>query len=140
LHVPFTFSKGAYGHGHTDKLAINVFRYGYDWSADLGYPTTWTDRKYGNWETDTASHWTVMLDEAEQKSNVIGEYHWLAPTPLVDACEASCLPAYPNAELYRRTVGIVKDAAGEPLYVVDIFRVAGATTRDYLVHSLGKPE
>lgn len=140
LHVPFTFSKGAYGHGHTDKLAINVFRYGYDWSADLGYPTTWTDRKYGNWETDTASHWTVMLDEAEQKGNVIGEYHWLAQTPLVDACEASCLPAYPKAELYRRTVGIVKDAAGEPLYVVDIFRVAGASTRDYLLHSLGKPE
>lgn len=140
LHLPFTFSKGAYGHGHTDKLAINVFRYGYDWSADLGYPTTWTDRKYGNWETDTASHWTVMLDETEQKSNVIGEYHWFAQTPLVDACEASCLPAYPNAELYRRTVGIVKDVAGEPLYMVDIFRVAGASTRDYLFHSLGKPE
>ncbi|MBU0609190.1 MAG: hypothetical protein KKI08_14990, partial [Armatimonadetes bacterium] len=29
---------------------------------------------------------------------------------------------------------------GEPLYVVDFFRVAGGKTRDYHFHSLGKPE
>ena len=140
VHVPFTFSKGSYGHGHTDKLAINIFRYGYDWSADIGYPTTWTDRKLSNWETDTASHCTVMLDEKEQRGNIIGQFHWYATTPLVDACEASAPAAYPDAELYRRTVALVRDDDGEPLYVVDVFRTAGAKVRDYLFHSLGKPD
>lgn len=140
LHVPFTFSKGNYGHGHTDKLAINLFRFGYDWSADLGYPTTWTDPKYGNWETDTASHCLVVLDGAEQRPNVIGQLEYYATSPLVDVCEATALEAYPNATDYRRTVALVRDETGEPLYVVDLFRAAGATVRDYRFHSLGRPE
>ena len=139
-HVALTFSKGAYGHGHTDKLALNLFRYGYDLTADLGYPTTWTDLKYGGWETDTASHCTVMLDESEQRSNVTGRLHYFATEPLCDVVEASCESAYPDASLYRRTVALVKDEDGDPLYTVDVFRVAGAGTRDYLFHSLGKPE
>ena len=44
----------------------------------------------------------------------------------------------PEPELYRRT-GIVNDAAGELLYVVD-YPCGRASTRDYLLHSLGKPE
>jgi len=139
-HVCLTFSKGGYGHGHTDKLAINLLRYGYDLSADLGYPTTWTDIKYGGWERNTASHCTVMLDEKPQRGNVIGRLHHYAPQTAFDVVEASAQPAYPQASLYRRTVALVRDQAGEPLYTVDVFRTAGAATRDYLFHSLGGPE
>jgi heparinase II/III-like protein/F5/8 type C domain-containing protein len=139
-HVCLTFSRGAYGHGHPDKLAVNLFRHGYDLTADLGYPTTWTDIKCGGWEKATASHCTVMLDERGQRGNVIGSLHYFATEPTCDVVEASARPAYPNATLYRRTVALVRDDQGEPSYTVDIFRVAGATTRDYLFHSLGKPE
>ncbi|MCE5238223.1 heparinase II/III-family protein [bacterium] len=140
LHVPMTFSKGQYAHGHPDKLAINLFRYGYDLSADLGYPTTWTDIKNGGWETNTASHCTVMVDERGQQGYVIGNLHFFAAEPLCDVVEASAERAYPQCSLYRRTVGVVRDEQGEPLYVVDFFRVAGGKTRDYHFHSLGKPE
>jgi len=139
-HVCLTFSKGAYGHGHTDKLAINVLRYGYDFSADLGYPTTWTDIKAWGWETSTASHCTVMVDESPQVSNVIGKLGFYAAEPPCDVVEASAEGAYPQCSLYRRTVALVRDSEGEPLYTVDLFRVAGGRTRDYLLHSFGKPE
>jgi len=140
LHVPMTFSKGQYAHGHPDKLAINIFRYGWDLSADLGYPTTWTGAKNGGWETNTASHCTVMVDERGQQGYVIGNLHFFATEPLCDVVEASAEKAYPQCSLYRRTVGVVRDEQGEPLYVVDFFRVAGGKTRDYHFHSLGKPE
>ena len=139
-HVCLTFSKGSYGHGHADKLAINIIRYGYDLSADLGYPGTWTDIKCGGWVKHTASHCTVMLDGQPQRSNIVGRQHLFATQSLCDVVEASGEAAYPDASLYRRTVALVRDDAGEPLYTVDIFRVAGATTRDYLFHSLGKPD
>jgi len=137
-HVCLTFSKGGYGHGHKDKLAINILRYGYDLSADLGYPGTWTDIKCGGWVKDTASHCTVMLNERPQRGNVVGRLHFFAEQPLFDVVEASAERAYPQASLYRRTVAIVRDDEGDPLYTVDIFRVAGASTRDYLFHSLGR--
>ncbi len=139
-HVPFTFSKGSYGHGHTDKLALNVIASGYDLSADLGYPTTWTDAKYGGWETNTASHWTVMLDGRSQQGYATGKLGFFDTSPPVDSVEASCEAAYPGSSLYRRTLALARDAAGEPLYAVDLFRTAGAGVRDYLHHSLGKPE
>ena len=137
-HVCLTFTKGGYGHGHKDKLAINILRYGYDLSADLGYPGTWTDIKCGGWVKDTASHCTVMLDERPQRGNVVGRLHFFAKQPFLDVVEASAERAYPKANLYRRTVAVVRDDEGEPLYTVDIFRVAGASTRDYLFHSLGR--
>lgn len=139
-HLCFTYSKGSYAHGHGDKLALNVFRYGFDLTADLGYPTTWTDIKTSGWETNTASHCTVMLDERPQQMSTVGTLHMYATTPLADVVEASQEVCYPDSTLYRRTVALVRDEVGEPLYACDVFRVAGAKTRDYLFHSLGKPE
>ncbi|MBN1346854.1 MAG: heparinase II/III family protein [Phycisphaerae bacterium] len=139
-HVCMTFSKGSYGHGHADKLAINLFRFGYDFSADVGYPSTWTDIKCSGWETHTASHCTVMLDEQRQRTSVIGQLHAFVAEAPCDVVEASAEKAYPQASLYRRTVALVRDGEGEPLYTVDLFRVAGAKTRDYLFHSLGRPD
>ncbi len=139
-HVCLTLSKGSYGHGHGDKLAINLFRYGYDLSADVGYPSTWTDLKCSGWETHTASHCTVMLDEQPQRFSTIGRLHLFAAEPPCDVVEASAERAYAQATLYRRTVAIVRDDDGEPLYTLDLFRVAGAKTRDYHFHSLGTPE
>ncbi len=139
VHVPLTFTKGQYAHGHLDKLAINLFRHGFDFSADLGYPTTWTDLKTGGWTSHTASHCTVMLDAAPQRGNVVGRLHFYATQPLVDVVEAAA-PAYAQAKIYQRTVALVRDEAGEPLYCADVFRTDGGRVRDWLWHSLGQPE
>ena len=37
-HVVLNYGKGNHGHGHMDKLAVNIIAYGFDLSADLGYP------------------------------------------------------------------------------------------------------
>ncbi len=139
-HVCLTFSKGSYGHGHGDKLALNLIRYGYDLTADLGYPTTWTDLKYQGWETHTASHCTVMLDGSAQTGNVCGRLHLYACSAPADVVEASAEDAYPGASLYRRTSALVRNGQGEVLYTADIFRTAGTASRDYLFHGLGRPE
>ncbi|MCC7491472.1 MAG: heparinase II/III family protein [Fimbriimonadaceae bacterium] len=138
-HLAFTFSKGNYAHGHGDKLAINLFERGWDLTADLGYPTTWTDRKYHGWETHTASHCTVMVDAQPQRGNVIGRLLTYAELPAVGFVEASA-PAYPQCSEYRRLLAQVRDEQGDPLYVADLFRVRGGQRREYLFHSLGTPD
>ncbi len=81
-----------------------------------------------------------MLKERGQTGNVTGKLSYFATQPPCDAVEASCEAAYPGTSLYRRTLALIRDPNGEPLYLADIFRVAGAKTRDYLFHSLASPE
>jgi hypothetical protein len=57
--------------------------------------------------------------------------------PMVQVVEADGERAYRgcvNLQRYRRTVALVKIDEGE-CYVVDIFRVRGGTTHDYMLHS-----
>ena len=64
-HVVLNYGKGNHGHGHMDKLAVNLIAYGYDLSADLGYPPSWVAPKKAGWETHTASHCTAVIDGRE---------------------------------------------------------------------------
>ncbi len=49
VHVVLNFDKGTQAHGHRDKLAVNVLAYGYDLTADIGYPSSWISRKLQGW-------------------------------------------------------------------------------------------
>jgi hypothetical protein len=60
----------------------------------------------------------------------MGGLHLYHAWPGLSVVEASCDMAC-EVPLYRRTVALIGP------YVVDIFRVAGAGTRDYLFHSIG---
>ena len=63
-HIAFNYGKGSYAHSHHEKLALWVFAYGYDLTAEVGYPIS--EERYGGWETQTASHCTAVVDEKTQ--------------------------------------------------------------------------
>ncbi len=133
-HVVLNYGKGNHGHGHMDKLAVNVIAYGYDLSADLGYPPSWVAPKKAGWETHTASHCTAVIDGQNQVF-ATGSLNLFVPGPWVHMADASGERAYPGlANLYRRAVALVP-VDEKRAYVVDWFRIAGGAEHDYSFHS-----
>lgn len=133
-HVVLNYGKGNRGHGHMDKLAVNIIAYGYDLSADLGYPPSWVAPKKDGWETHTASHFTAVIDGRNQEF-ATGSLNQLVEGPWVRLADASAERAYPDlASLYRRTVALVP-VDDDRAYVVDLFRTAGGSEHDYSFHS-----
>ncbi len=133
-HVVLNYGKGNRGHGHMDKLAVNIIAFGYDLSADLGYPPSWVAPKKDGWETHTASHFTAVIDGRNQVF-ATGSLNLLVEGPWVRLADASAERAYPDlAKLYRRAVALVP-VDDERAYVVDLFRVSGGSEHDYSFHS-----
>ncbi|MDA0745733.1 MAG: heparinase II/III family protein, partial [bacterium] len=138
-HLVLNYGKGNRGHGHRDKLAVNLMAHGYDFSADLGYPPSWVAPKISGWETHTVSHFTVMVD-GENQEFATGSLHTFVPGPWVRLADASATPAYPGrATEYRRAVALIP-VDDERSYMVDLFRVVGGETHDYNFHSLAGEE
>lgn len=134
-HLVLNYGKGSSGHGHRDKLGINLITFGYDLACDLGYPTTFTHDKVDGWEKHTASHATVCIDGQAQEI-ATGSLRFYGRAPGMQAVCASGEAAYPGcAEVYERTLVMV-DAPGPDAYVVDLFRVKGGSTHDYMFRSL----
>ena len=112
------YGKGSGGHGHRDKLSINLIAFGYDLACDLGYPTTFTHKKVDGWEKHTASHATVCIDGRAQEI-ATGSLRFFGRTPGMQAVCASGERAYPGcAGVYERTLVMV-DAPGSDAYVFD---------------------
>ena len=137
-HLVLNYGKGNRGHGHRDKLALNLIAFGYDLSADLGYPPSWIAPKMAGWETHTASHFTALID-GENQEYATGSLDRVVDGPWIRLIEASGERAYPNAELYKRTLALVP-LDEERYYVVDLFRIGGGSTHDYSAHSLAGEE
>ena len=134
-HLVLNYGKGSGGHGHRDKLSINLISFGYDLACDLGYPTTFTHKKVDGWEKHTASHATVCIDGQAQEI-ATGSLRFYGRTPGMQAVCASGERAYPGcAEVYERTLVMV-DASRSDTYVVDLFRVKGGSRHDYMFRSL----
>jgi hypothetical protein len=134
-HIVLNYGKGNSGHGHHDKLAVNLIAYGYDLAADLGYPTTFTHRKVAGWETHTASHATVCIDGRNQEL-ATGSLRLFGKTPGTQVICATGERAYPDlAEVYERTLSVI-DVSDSQAYVFDVFRVRGGNVHDYLFRSL----
>ena len=134
-HLVLNYGKGSGGHGHRDKLSINLIAFGYDLACDLGYPTTFTHKKVDGWEKHTASHATVCIDGRAQEI-ATGSLRFFGRTPGMQAVCASGERAYPEcAGVYERTLVMV-DAPGSDTYVFDLFRVRGGATHDYMFRSL----
>ena len=136
VHVVLDFDKGTQAHGHRDKLAVNVLAYGYDLTADVGYPASWIARKLEGWETHSLSHATVLIDGKNQ-ALATGSLVGFFPGGRVQVVEAEAETAYPGlARVYRRGLMLVR-VDSQHVYVVDVFRVAGGSTYDYSFHSYG---
>jgi len=129
------------GHGHADRLNIEMFAHGRALLTENGYPTPFTRPNFHQWRrANTVRHYCVMIDELPQLSLHAGDLNTLATTPEVQLMDASAEIAYPGlASLYRRTTALI-DVSEEDSYLLDIFRVRGGTQHDWCYHGPPLPE
>ncbi|MEA3403811.1 MAG: heparinase II/III family protein [Armatimonadota bacterium] len=175
LHLHYS---GTHGHEHYDALSIILFAGGREHLSETKYraPDDWPSTR--EWQTMTAGHNTVVIDEQNQQGRFPHESH-RRPITEADAMEGISQHAgmtidipnwryrdgghgnalndpklrcfcpdwdtvqvaeaegerawYPEPEIYRRTVALVR-IDGSQVYAVDIFRVRGGETHDWMLH------
>ena len=165
LHLHYS---GTHGHEHYDALNIILFARGKELISETKYraPEDWASTR--EWQTMTAGHNTVVIDEKNHEGRFPHASHRRAITDAdamdgipnwryrdgghgntlndgklrcfcpdwdtVQVAEAEAERAYyPDPELYRRTVALVR-ADEHEVYAVDIFRVRGGETHDWMLH------
>ncbi|MHB8995864.1 MAG: heparinase II/III domain-containing protein [Armatimonadota bacterium] len=124
------------GHGHYDRLNVEMFAFGMSVMPDDGYPTPFTRPDFHEWRrANTYKHHCVMIDELPQMTLHAGQLQAIAGTPEVQYVDVSAESAYPNtASLYRRTCALL-DISPDQSYLLDIFRVRGGSQHDWCYHS-----
>jgi hypothetical protein len=123
---------GGYGHAHADNLQFSLFAKGSELLSDIGYSHT----KLRLWTISTIGHNTVAIDRRDQATrNSDGDLLLFVPDLKgVAAVEARGERGYPGlAQVYRRQLLLVRISDTDS-YVVDIFRVQGGKTHDWLLH------
>lgn len=122
------------GHGHADRLNIELFALGRKLIPDLGYPQfAAEDPEPPGWSRNTVSHNTVVVNAKQQTTDDCGEVSAFASSPTVQFVEVDAPRAYRGeVEMYRRSVALIDTPAGP--YAVDIFRVGGGSQHDYVLH------
>ena len=123
------------GHGHHDRLNIQMWALGKAMLPEDGYPFPFTRPDFWRWRnTDTVKHYCVVVDEATQTTQVAGHLNTLASAPSVQLMDASAEVAYPGlVSLYRRTTAMI-DIGDDRAYALDIFRVRGGSQHDWCFH------
>ena len=123
------------GHGHHDRLNIQMWALGKAMLPEDGYPFPFTRPDFWRWRnTDTVKHYCVVVDETTQTTQIAGHLNTLASAPFVQLMDASAEAAYPGlVSLYRRTTALI-DIDDERTYALDIFRVHGGSQHDWCLH------
>lgn len=123
------------GHGHFDRLTLEVFAAGQPLLPDLGYPDAMNDYVPGiyTWSKNTIAHNTVTVDAQKQPNNAPGVVRLFAAGPFARVIDVDAPGTYPQCSLYRRAL-IQIDASANDSYYVDVFTVAGGTQHDYSLH------
>ena len=123
------------GHGHHDRLNIQMWALGKAMLPEDGYPFPFTRPDFWRWRnTDTVKHYCVVVDETTQTTQVAGHLNTLASAPFVQLMDASAEVAYPGmVSLYRRTTALI-DIDDDSAYALDIFRVHGGSQHDWCFH------
>lgn len=129
------YGSAAGGHGHHDRLNIEMWALERPVLPDDGYPFPFTRPDFWRWRsTDTHKHYCVVVDETTQQTQYAGHLNALVSTPQVQLADASGEIAYPNhVSLYRRTAALI-DISDEDGYLLDIFRVRGGRRHDWCFH------
>ena len=133
------FGSSPIGHNHNDTLHLGIEAFGLDMSPDFGYPAEMTGAgatKRHNWDSATASHNTVMVNDMQQIS------HREGGKPLhfddsgdIQVVDVDAPQAYPNiTDVYRRTVVSV-DIDDTVAYALDFFRIVGGDEHLYSFHA-----
>ncbi len=126
-------------HGHLDELNLNIYACGQQLNYDLGYGLGSTHTQVG-WAHQTASHTTVLVNEESQLQSghaggTIEKFLALPGIQFVQANDRNCYNGE-RVSSYRRAVALV-DVSPQESYVLDLFRVVGAKTSDYVFHGRG---
>lgn len=128
-HLHFS---GGHGHQHGDHLNLILWAHGRELLNDIGY----THSAWRAWVVRSLAHNTVVIDQTNQHTAGIGGNVTLfAPLSAdLQAVEAQSLVAYPGrASEYRRRLLVVGVGAADA-YLVDVFRVAGGSRHDWVLH------
>lgn len=125
---------GAYGHSHRDTLNLTLFGKEREMLSDVGY----THTRVRSWSVDTVGHNLVAVDRSQQggKPSDGDLLTYLPNANGVSVVEADGVRAYGNIEgmeRYRRMLVLIPTPDGNA-YCVDVFRVRGGRTHDWLVH------
>ncbi len=127
------YGSAAGGHGHYDRLNIELYAHGHSLMPDLGYPDQW-GAKAQHFHGNSTAHYVVQIDERGQTNKERGRLKFVADLAEVQVVEASAERTYPDlADTYRRTTALV-DLSATDFYVCDIFRVKGGSRHDWLFH------
>lgn len=121
-------------HAHNDKLNIGLHAFGLDLSPDLGYPEAtgmWPKRH--EWENNTISHNTVVVDNRKQNGSWDATPRHFDTKEMVQLIDVEDIKSYPQTDVYRRTVAMVR-IDEENFYVVDLFRIKGGNDHRYSFH------
>lgn len=135
-HVLLYHSNSGRGHGNRDQLMLKIIGYGYDFSADHGYPANLSAPKTTPWTRGTITHPTVLVDAQSQEAAVSASAEFYADAGWAQAAAAWSEQAYPQSRLYHRTA-VVVEVDDHRHFVIDVFRVVGGGQHDYAFHSLG---
>ncbi|MFK7695013.1 heparinase II/III family protein [Paenibacillus sp. HJGM_3] len=127
-------------HGHRDKLNLGLYGFGLDLAPDLGYPESANafDANRYEWQLNTISHNTVMVDRTMQSVQWDGTPKHYDDCSLVKLIDVEAPEVYPQTRLYKRTSAMVRvDAANS--YVIDFFRVKGGNEHHFSFHAAEGP-
>lgn len=133
------------GHGHRDRLNIEMFAFDRPVLPQHGYPTPLGTveeaPKRFYWTSSTISQYGVVVNRKWQQTVDRGRLESLVSSAPLQLVEASAdHSAYPDeASLYRRTSLLVENPGGEP-YLIDLFRVAGGWEHAWSFHGPPFPE
>lgn len=117
------------GHHHHDHLNLFYWKNGQEWLTDLGY--LWDMQELGRKTRRTLAHNLVMVNEAEQESKERnGTFTLFHTEPNFKIMQASSNAT--EESFYQRTIAVIGNGTDE--YIIDIFRVKGGQTHDWIMH------
>ena len=129
------------GHGHRDRLTIEMFAFGHPMLTEWGYPVpmgrTGETPKRFYWSGNNICHYAPVVNRTWQQSFNGGRLNGLVATPQVKLFDGSASgSAYPRATtVYRRTAMLIENPDGEsPPYLLDIFRIDGGWEHTWSFH------
>lgn len=131
FQVHMGFGRGG-PHAHHDTLGIQLYGMGHYLLDDIPYPKHILRGLY----SEALTHNTVVIDRKPQSGSHGGDVVFYSPRlDGFSAVRVNATDAYPGlAEVYSRTLVSVTTDSQHP-YVLDVFRVKGGKTHDYMLYS-----
>ncbi len=123
------------GHQHADRLTLTLFSQGQ--LLALEKTTPYNELTLRDLGTFSPMHNTVSVDMASQKQGEalagqeIPQVTVFCSAPWAQFAEVQGDHIYPQTQVYRRSVALIEDIA------LDLFRVTGGKTHDWLLHHAG---